>query len=666
MARAIIIAMMLAASAAAEDSSANPIRKVVTMLQNMQKKITAEGVKEQKIYDKFMCYCKNAGGDLGASIASAEQKEGTLPDAIKAAEAQKAQLDADLKQHQVDRSAAKSAIAEADALRAKEAAAFAAEKDESSANIKAMGSAISAISKGMSGAFLQTTAAQTLKRLIMAKDELDADRQDVMAFLSGGQNAGYAPQSGEIVGILKQMKETMEKRLAEAEAAEAEAISGHAELVAAKEKEIDANTKAIETKTVRVGELAVNIVEMKNDLSDTQAQLEEDKKFLADLDKNCATQTKDFQANQKMRQQELVALADTIKILNDDDALELFKKALPGASASLLQVAEDQATMRHQAIAALQHRPQFDFITLAIQGKKAGFEKVIKMIDNLVATLKKEQQDDNHKREYCNKQFDMANDKKKELQKAIKDLEISIEDAKEGVAQLQAEIEALEESIKALDASVAEATEQRKEEHEDVTELLSNDAAAKELLNFAKNRLNKFYNPSLYKPPATEEGAFMQGEPEKVGAYSKKGQESGGVIAMIDLLIKDLDKEMTQAKMEEEHAQADYEQMLKDSAEKRAEDSKALTEKNAALAGLKADIEADTESKDAAVKELMATEKYISSLHAECDWLLQYFDARKAARDGEIEALGTAKSILSGADFSLLQKQRRSRFLNRH
>merc|ERR1719450_1303349 len=91
------------------------------------------------------------------------------------------------------------------------------------------------------------------------------------------------------------------------------------------------------------------------------------------------------------------------------------------------------------------HRPQFDFITLAIQGKKIGFEKVIKMIDDMTATLKKEQLDDDHKKEYCNKQFDFAEDKKKGLVKTVKDLEISIEDAKESIATLGSEIEALED-----------------------------------------------------------------------------------------------------------------------------------------------------------------------------------------------------------------------------
>merc|ERR1719421_1665591 len=124
---------------------------------------------------------------------------------------------------------------------------------------------------------------------------------------------------------------------------------------------------------------------------------------------------------------------------------------------------------------------------------------------------------------------------------------------------------------------------------------------------------------------------------------------------MIDLLIKDLDKEMTVAETEEKDAQADYEQFMKDSAEKRAEDAKTLENKEAALADMQASLEKDTETKKSTVKELGATMQYIASLHAECDWLLQYFDVRAEARASEVDALGKAKAVLSGADYSLVQ-----------
>merc|ERR1719271_2369287 len=143
--------------------------------------------------------------------------------------------------------------------------------------------------------------------------------------------------------------------------------------------------------------------------------------------------------------------------------------------------------------------------------------------------------------------------------------------------------------------------------------------------------------------------------PEAPGPFKKKSEESNGVIAMMDLLIADLDKEMTTAEQEEKDAQADYEQMQEDAAEKRAADSKSLTEKAAAKGDTEAQLQGHMDSLTSAKSELMATEKVIMSTHAECDWLLQYFDVRKEARDGELDALSKAKAVLSGADYSLLQ-----------
>jgi len=662
----VVLAMASTVQASDDGNTANPIRKVVNMLQAMEKKVTAEGEKGQALYDKFMCYCKNGGGDLSKAIGDADTKVPQLGADIKEGVAKKKQLDEDLKQHQVDRSAAKGAMAEATSIRDKEHAAFSKEKASLSSNLNAMSKAITAITNGMAGGFLQTNTAQVLKKLALNDANiLEADRQDIMAFLSGGQGGQYVPASGQITGILKTIHDEMSKSLADSEAAEASAVSSFDALIAAKTKEVAANTHAIEVKTVRVGELAVDIVQMKNDLTDTQEQLIQDTKFLGDLEKNCAAQTKEWEEHQKTRSQELLALSETIKILNDDDALELFKKALPASGASFVQMSVHKVRGQKRALALIrsvalfsQHRPQFDFITLAIQGKKGGFDKVVKMIDNMVATLKQEQLDDDHKKEYCAQQFDFAEDKKKGLTKAVSDLEISIEEATDGVATLKDEIKALEKGIKKLDKSVQESTEQRKAEHEDYTELMASNNAAKELLNFAQNRLQKFYNPKLYKAPAFAEVEAHQNAdpgpaPAGVGSYSKKGEESTGVIAMINLLVKDLDKEMTEAETSEKDAQGDYEQMLSDSAEKRARDSKALTDKNGAKAGMQSDLEADKEAKGSTTKELMATAQYISALHGECDWLLQYFDVRKEARASETEALTNAKAVLSGADFSL-------------
>merc|ERR1719230_1832959 len=249
----------------------------------------------------------------------------------------------------------------------------------------------------------------------------------------------------------------------------------------------------------------------------------------------------------KMRTEELLALSDTIKILNDDDALELFKKTLPAPA--LIQLQQNSKEMARSAMAALHSSKDYrlDLISLALKGKKVSFDKVLKMIDEMVTLLGEEQKTDDDKKEKCEADIDETEDK-------------AIEETKESIATLTDEIAALTKGIKDLDKSVAEATENRKEDHEDyVTEMAANNAAV-ELLGMAKNRMNKFYNPSQYKAPpkrelteeeritlnnggtlapteapggiagtgisALQSGAAPPPPPEANLAYQKKGEES--------------------------------------------------------------------------------------------------------------------------------------------
>merc|ERR1719356_2333417 len=169
----------------------------------------------------------------------------------------------------------------------------------------------------------------------------------------------------------------------------------------------------------------------------------------------------------------------------------------------------------------------------------------------------------------------------KELEHVASDTETAIASAEEKIAALTDEIAETENSISTLDASVSAATAMRKKESEDYKALVQSDSAAKELLLFAKNRLNKFYNPKLYNPPAkvelSEMGAierdmsFVQisehvqrrsGTAEAPAFATPLTEESAGVIAMIDLLVKDLDKELTEAGTEEKNAQEEYDKEL--------------------------------------------------------------------------------------------------------
>jgi len=669
----------------------NPIRKVVNMLQAMQKKVTEEAAVAEELHEKYLCYCKSSGGDLAASIEAAEGKLGELGPGIEAAISKKAQLEKDLASHEADKQAAKAAMKEAQAVREKEKAAFDKEFAENKVNYESVSAALDALEKGMAGSFLQTRPAGVLRAfLVKNQEKLDGDRREVLSFLSGEQGGEYAPASGEILGILKQMKDEMAQDKKDMVATEDAAVKSFEELMRAKKREKRALAKATMEKLDRLGDLSMEIAEMKNDKTDTARSLVKDKAFAADLEKNCASKEAVYQEDKKMRAEEVVALADTIKMLNSDDALELFKKTLPSASASFLQLQTTTAAMRAQARDLVKRvssnalpgpsDTRLDFISLALNGRKVGMDQVVKMVDGLVATLKAEQTDDDHKKEYCVEQLDTAAAKEKALKRAVSDIGTSMEEIKESVATLTDEIAALKKSITALDKAVAEATEQRKAENAEFKEVMASSAAAKELIVFAKKRLGKFYGKSLLQAPSQQQQQQQDGDagyegdgvgspsfvqlhkaappppPETGDAYKKQG--SASVLAKIDMLIQDIDREMRLAEREEKDSQKEYQKTMADSAEKRAVDAKALSDKQGAKADMESDLEVKLSEEKSTKKELMATGNYISSLHSECDWLMQYYDVRKEARTDEIDALEKAAGILRGADdfeFALVQ-----------
>merc|ERR1719389_1405347 len=407
---------------------ANPIRKVVTLMQNMQNEVEAEGAKEKELFDKFMCFCGGSGSEMATAIEVGKAKIEELTAKVKSEEAEKVQLAQELVDHKSDREAAKSDLAEATTLREKESAEFQAMSADSKTNIAGLASAIPAIEKGMSGAsFLQTPFGNRIVKLVESFPQMDPmDRRQALAFLQGGDSA-ESGGAGEILGIMKQMKESMEANLAEAEADEAKAAAGFADLEASKKKEIEVATEAIESKTVRSGELAVSVVQTKDALEDTIQEVADNEKFSAQLDEQCAAKEKEWAVRQKARADEIQAISEAIPILNDDDSLDVFKKAAPGAAAFLQRSSpRTRASKAKNAQAILASLATHKGVNsqelklilysmnsklrLASKGKVQKFDEIKKMIDDMVALLGKEQKDDDKQKEFCRDEFDKAAD----------------------------------------------------------------------------------------------------------------------------------------------------------------------------------------------------------------------------------------------------------------
>jgi len=687
----------------ATEMGKNPIRKVVTLMQNMQAEIEAEGEKEKELHEKFMCYCKSTDASLTKANADAIAKIDELGSKVKAETAEKSQITQELADHKKDREAAKADLDEATSLREKESSEFAALKADSDTNIASMAAAIPAIEKGMSGAaLLQVPRCRKLKQIISAATNLDAmDQRDVLSFLEGGSDSSdYSPGAGQILGILKQMKDEFEANAKEALETEETAKAGFAELKSSKEKEIEVATESIESKMGRSGELAVSIVQTKNGLEDSTDEAADTEKALSSLKKQCAAKEKEYAAASKDRADEMAALSAAIGVLNDDDALDVFKKAVPasmiqeGATAFLQKSSHkaDRAIKAHAILAsaaAKANSPQLNLMLMSLKSKiRLGttsgahkFEEIVKMIDDMVVLLGKQQDEDDKMKEWCRVELDKAEDEEAAGKTEVSKLEASLEEVTDSIATLGEEISLLQKSIEELDYTVAQATVQRKEEHAQFQQTVQMQEAAIALITKAKGKLEKFYKPALVQKPRPvpkvqvtevqddddQAFSFVQ---VKAHAWSledamdtdstadstttqthQRSAKSGGVMALMDSIIHDTEMAMKDSEFAEKESQDDYAEVMGDAQTNRAADSKSMTDKAASKADLEAKLVTEKEAHAGATNALLGAGKLIADLHGQCDFIIENYDLRKDARASESDSLKNAKAVLSGASF---------------
>jgi hypothetical protein len=688
-------------------AEANPIRKVVTILQDMQKELEAEGDKEKDLFDKFMCFCDGNTDGMSAAAEKASQDIVELKSKLEAEKAEKTQLDQELVQHKLDREKAKADFEQATMIREKEHEEYVAATGDMGANLEAMTGAIDALAKGMGESFLQSAGKKTvLIQAVQRTEAVDDYQKDELLGLLQGKNpfGAYSGQSGEIVGMLKAMKDEMAGDLKGTVAAEEAAAKGFDELAAAKKSEIAAASEAIESKTVRSGELAVAVTTTADDIEDTTAEMKETEAFLANLGAQCAMKKKEWAERQSMRAEEVAAIGEAIKILNDDDALDLFKKTLSLAQSPtvLLQQKSTAAralrarTVLAKASKTSVHATTLSLLEAQLKAKKVDFSKIIAQIDGMEKVLAAEQKEDEDTKAFCTTEIEKADGEKADTEEGIAASTAAIEEMTESSASLASEIDSLGKEIKALDKAVTEATEQRKEEHEDFITFQTENNAAVQLIEKAKNRLFKFYRPNMYKEAPKKElteeekllvasgagdmvataapemiagtsiaamqtsiyaqlhqktAAAPPAPPATWGAYQKKDGKSNGVIALMEMLAKELEDGMTTSEHEEETAQKDYERLMSTSQESRAKNVESITTKEAAKAELDTKIEATKEKKASQETTLVNVKQLLVDLHAKCDFIIENFDMRKAARETEKEGLDNAKSVLSGANF---------------
>lgn len=695
---------------------ANPIRKITNMLKDMQHELEREGEVEKDLFEKALCACEGGEKSLQKVVEDSTAAIAELSAKVKADTAEKTGTEMDVEEHKAAKLSAEKDLKDATVLREKETTDFSKNEKETALNVEQLGQAIAAISKGMgASALLQIPhhgLAHLTRTVEITKLISSDERSGVLAFLAlaEGENV-QAPASGEIVGILKNMLDEMTSSLAELRAQETKDREGFDSLKAAKLAEIDVNEKSIIEKEQRVGALALSISQASNGLEDAQKELASTQNFLANMKEECATKEKERNMRMKMRADEIAAISEAIKILTDDEALDIFEKSVPSAAFLQQRPTYDalvQLTHKHVAV-QVHHAARHKLMLLSLsehsrmveepegavtQEHVSGAQKVVAdLVTNMIAGLHDEDVSDEHKKAWCANETEVQHQIEGEKKALIEKTTGTIADLEDQIAGLTESIEGLLSKINEMDKMVHEATEQRKQEHQEFVDGLATSATAVRLIGKAKQRLEKFYSPNKYnaKVKAVKEAALsnaglsllhnsasqagvnrvaaslMQGAgdfdsflqrrqtlrlqvapvvlPKTPANYEKK--ESGGVIALMTEFETDLKMDMTEAETEEKHAAQDYTRVMKDARDTRAQDSKSLDQNKATKATLQQKLVDDKTLLKLTNEELHNLELYLAQLHAECDFLMKNFEVRHEGRVDEEVGLETTLSIMT-------------------
>merc|ERR1712008_305198 len=294
----------------------------------------------------------------------------------------------------------------------------------------------------------------------------------------------YAPQSGEIFGILTQMLETFEANLSQSQKEEMENQKAYEDVKAAKEAEIAAGQEQIDKKTAELADMDEKNAQANEDIEDTKKSLSADEEFLMMLKEKCSMTDKEWEERQKTRQLEMEAVSKALAVLSGDDAHDLFTRTFNPA---FLQESSQNTMRREQASKLLSemakklNSPRLS--TLAYRVRLDAFTRVKKAIDDMVAQLLKEKEDEIKHKDFCVDEFntnqlqtEKKEREKKDLMAKIEDLEMTIKSLADAIAKLKGEIAEMQVQMK-------RAGEDREKENKEFQTTVADQRATQKLLN---------------------------------------------------------------------------------------------------------------------------------------------------------------------------------------
>lgn len=705
---ALLAASLVAVSAGAKVrvEGDRTITQVVKLLQTLLDRSKADGTSEREIYGKFKCYVDSNTADKTALVEELTENIGLFESKIEILQGSSGTLSSEAAQLKADIAENEQAQSEAVALRTKQKEAYDAEVADLAAAIEQMKLALRVLSDIGSDQTLQSAAdhskfmagyadkgsllklqSSMKQALLAAKTFLPAQEQkQVVAFLAEQTQRApftgtYSAQSGQIVGILKQMRDTFSSNLNSSMATEAAAVKAHGKFIQTKTEEHGTMTASYNAKQELLGTNDGSLATLKVQLTQATEERDSAQAFLASLSKAVAEKSSEYGQRTMLRTNEEAAIAQAIAILNSDEAFHTFGKVSAtstGATGFLqfrairihtatssrtnangtVDVSATSQALVERSLQTCSKRSRKVLRVLALLQAGNPFERVLEEITKMQTLIQKEGKVDQMQLDWCNTERDANNvellSKNTQigtLNGGIEDTRISINDPVTGLLK---NTETTEDGIQSNGEHQKTETASRRAETKAYNTDISHISEAEALLTKAISVLRKYYKAmeaeelgsSLVQRRRKEEPA-----PPATWEVTYQGQTGQAIdaVGMLEFILQETHKEGMLAHQDEAASQQAYEESMQALTSEEAKLRKALVNFKKLMADAQLELERKHEELDVTTREKTAIERYLESIKPGCDFITVNFGTREANRAEEMAALGKAIGLIQAS-----------------
>jgi len=672
-------------------AAGSPVERVVTLLTDLKEKLLMDEKGEQKVYDKYACWCEKTTARKAEAITDANNDLRAFGQTILSLKGKIATLAFEIEELETHIKLNKEAQEQATTIRQKENAAFVADTTELKEAISAMEKAVTVLVEG-SSSLLQAEAKAKIKAVVAAIPSSKSLKAEQLTLLSEYMRSGYAPQSMTVQGILKDMYETFTADLESATQAEATANTNFEAFIATTTEELHYMEKSKAEKEAEKAESEQRLADTQALYDDTEEQKKADIN-LFDVTKDACTAKHDtWEVRSSLREEEVAGITKALEILTSDAARELFASSIKAGketgmdsrdtgrdiAPAFLQlgspVAKAYAALKESASAS--HSVRLAMLASKVRSAKVGhFDEVLASIDKMIQTLKEENDADIAKRDQCKDEYQKIESTVKDVNWKIEKNEAKIDKLTKLIQLRTEQLAKTFEQINEVEAHMKAITEERNAENAAFLKAKEEDQQAIDLLMAARDAMAKFYkkNDIAMGPiQGSVKGVFAQQEPEfSVSAdqapdavfsdKSKRKGESKDIVSILTYIIEDLNDEIKNGMKGEEEAQVDYEAQMAAAQQLHDELVAKKVSLESAIAKMSEERSLEIEDMEENHKLLQDEVDYKKSITPDCDWIIRAFEGRAKARASEMNGLVGAKEFLVGKS-SLIETSKTATF----